>query len=330
MWDLTPGLYSGAYGKGLRSLMVRVFHRLFAPIQWLWATAFFARLCQQYGVAVSFSHNGGYPGGMFNRAAVIGAKLAGVRRNFMVIHGLARHPRWLTLPVDWVHDRLTEWATTGLVAVSSACAQTVKADRFITTLPLVIYNGVPVRAQRSLQEFVREDFIIGFFGELNPHKGLHILVAALPKLPARVGLRIFGKGSECYADRLQAEALALGVKDRVKFCGFVADAAEKMAHVDVVVLPSIEFESFGMVLLEAMQNRKPVVVSNIGGMKEIVQHGATGYVVTAGSEEALAGAILKLVNDRGLADRLGEAGYERLQSHFSVERMVSAYVALAR
>ena len=98
-----------------------------------------------------------------------------------------------------------------------------------------------------------------------------------------------------------------------------------MNKIDVLVVPSIAFESFGMVILEAMKCKTPVICSDFGGMKEVVEDGVSGLVVTAGDDLSLANAITRMLSDAELRLKMGEAGYRRLNEFFTSEKMAAQY-----
>ncbi len=113
----------------------------------------------------------------------------------------------------------------------------------------------------------------------------------------------------------------LGLKDSVLFTGFQSDVSEIIATFDVAVLPS-HFEGMGRVLLEAMAMEKPVVASRVGGIPDLVQHGINGLLVTPGDVEGLAEALMKALNDKGLAEKMGKAGRKMISEKFSADHMV--------
>jgi glycosyltransferase involved in cell wall biosynthesis len=105
-----------------------------------------------------------------------------------------------------------------------------------------------------------------------------------------------------------------------------ADLAAAYAATDVFATPSICFDTFGLVNLEAMEHRKPVVATNFGGSPEVVADGETGFVENPFDVEAFAGRIAALLDDEGLRQRMGEAGYLRLRQRFMIDRLVDEYL----
>jgi glycosyltransferase involved in cell wall biosynthesis len=92
---------------------------------------------------------------------------------------------------------------------------------------------------------------------------------------------------------------------------------------DIFVLPSIQPEPFGLVVIEAMDKRLPVIATNHGGPVEIIDNGKDGYLVPFDTAETMAQYCLKLCDDWRLRKRIGECAQEKKRSMFSLERVVS-------
>lgn len=172
-------------------------------------------------------------------------------------------------------------------------------------------------------------------GRLIARKGHPYLLRALALLQdhPQARLLIVGEGPERPA--LEAEVAALGLAPRVQFTGRICDEALETYYqsCDVFVLPAIvdnsgDTEMLGMVLLEAMRYRKPVVASRVGGIPDIVQDGENGLLVEQKDPQALADAIRRLLDDRSLAARLGQAGYDYARNHFSWQAVLTETLAM--
>lgn len=162
-------------------------------------------------------------------------------------------------------------------------------------------------------------------GRLTYYKGFDVLLRGLAQL-AQARLLLVGQG-ECEA-KLRALTETLGLQERVRFAGHLDDAALDAAYAgaDVFVLPSLDrSESFGMVLLEAMRARLPVVTSAIpgSGVGEVVAAGETGLLVPPGDSRALAAAIERL-QDAGLRETLGRAGRARWADRYTLTASAGA------
>lgn len=158
-------------------------------------------------------------------------------------------------------------------------------------------------------------------GRLVTYKGVEFLIRALENIKAR--LRIIGTGP--LEGALKNLAQERGIADRVEFLGVVSaqDLVTYYHACDVFVLPSItNAEMFGVVQLEAMACRKPVISTNLPtGVSWVNQHGKTGYVVSPGNAEELAQCIQRLINNSQLREEMGEAGRLRVEQHFTSAKM---------
>jgi glycosyltransferase involved in cell wall biosynthesis len=126
-----------------------------------------------------------------------------------------------------------------------------------------------------------------------------------------------------YLSVLKRLAVAHGVADRVVFTGLREDVPAVLAAADVSVMPSLN-EALSNVLLESMAAGAPTVATRVGGTPEAIADGDTGLLVPPGDAAALANAIARLLAERSLALRIGQAARRLIHDRFSVERMVAA------
>ena len=206
----------------------------------------------------------------------------------------------------------------------------------------VVHSGVPLEpflnvkvnknqsqiakqdANHKRQEFGlnENDIVCIFVSRLVPVKGHQYLISAIPEVLENVPsakLVLVGDGE--LRDELEQRALNLGVKDSVIFTGLRHDVPELLAMSDLFVLSSIN-EGMGRVLVEAMAVGLPVVATRVGGVPDVVVDGETGILVPSENSKALASAIVKLLKDENMRQRMGEAGRRRVNPAFGVEAMV--------
>ncbi len=150
-----------------------------------------------------------------------------------------------------------------------------------------------------------------FVGSLIARKGLHILLEALAALPAGTwSLEIVGDGGRdsTYAARIGRQIARLGLAGAVEMRGALDDdgLARAYSRSHVLAVPS-DYEGFGIAYLEAMTFGLPVLASAAGGAAEIVKHGESGFLIPPARPDILADHLLRLVNDRPLLTRLGQA-----------------------
>lgn len=185
----------------------------------------------------------------------------------------------------------------------------------------VVPNGVDIVASTAKDH---EFPTVGIAGRLEPHKGVDLLVAAMPRMPS-VRLLVAGEGSMRSA--LEQQARDLGVHDRVSFVGWLDGVEDFLGHLDAFVLPSRQ-EALPLVLMEAMQAGVPVIASDVGAVGELVRHGHTGLLVPPNSVADIADAVQLLVRDDALRERLARNGQDHSLRHYSKGAMVQRYLRL--
>ena len=176
--------------------------------------------------------------------------------------------------------------------------------------------------------FAPDDYLVGIVAHLAEHKGHKYLIQATKKLKEHTDkIKVIIVGGGPLKFELDEQAKQLKVKDIVYFLGFREDIPRILSSLDLFVLSSY-LEGLGSSLLDAMACRLPVVATRTGGIPEVVAHGKTGLLVPPRSPSALAKAILKLYEDRDLASRLGQKGYEVVRQKFSAEAMAEKIINL--
>ncbi len=198
-------------------------------------------------------------------------------------------------------------------------------------LPYEKINVIPNGVNLNLFNDVQKDYdfrrrfamdnekIILFIGRLVYEKGIQTLVSAMPKILANYHdskLIIAGKGG--MLDELKAQVNSLGLGNKVYFTGHLAskDVQKMYKCADVSVFPST-YEPFGIVALEAMLSGTPVVVSDIGGLNEIVDHGINGMKSYAGNANSLADSILSLLFDPKLCDTVTQNAKAKVKAEYN-------------
>jgi glycosyltransferase involved in cell wall biosynthesis len=209
----------------------------------------------------------------------------------------------------------------------------------VRTIPFGATVSVGDRGQRRRSERRTSAGVhrLLFVGRLVERKGVPHLLRALARLRDSHDVRLDVVGDGPQRSALQTLALELGLQGHVNFHGYVSEEvlARHFRECDVFVLPAItdakgDVEGLGVVLIEAMLNRKPVVASRSGGITDIVRDGSTGLLVPPADVDALTSAIRRLLDDPQLADELAEAGAKDVATRFSWERILGDLESLYR
>jgi glycosyltransferase involved in cell wall biosynthesis len=202
----------------------------------------------------------------------------------------------------------------------------------------VVPNGVDTQRFKPAEDCEEVERQLGiddkqcvlFVGRLIPRKGLHFLAEAAKRIVkerAETMFLIVGEGP--FKNPMISRLKQTGLLGNFVFLGDVSEALLPSLYrcADVFAFPSIQ-EGLGIALLEAQATAKPVVAFNRGGVREAVKHGQTGLLVKPNSQE-LADAILRLLSDTDLSERMGEEGRRFVSDNFSwetcAERMLQVY-----
>jgi glycosyltransferase involved in cell wall biosynthesis len=198
-----------------------------------------------------------------------------------------------------------------------------------------IYNGIeldhysPINKDSQRNKIIDESgldqntILIGAIGRLVWQKGFEYLIESIPltvkDLP---NLRILLIGDGPLRERLGALAERLDVTSNVIFAGFRSDIKEILSSIDILVIPSL-LEGFPVITLEGMAMAKPIIATNIDGIKEQIIDGKSGILIPPRDPNAIANAIIKLTNNKNLAENIGLAARKRVEEEFTVGKMVA-------
>jgi glycosyltransferase involved in cell wall biosynthesis len=235
-------------------------------------------------------------------------------------------------PIRWLNRRAMRHARR-IIAISHSLAAFVRdvegaPPESVTT----IHYGVDVlpaadaegaRRARAALGCGPGDRLIGFVGRLVRQKGVDVLLEAFARVRAdRPDVRLCIVGDGPLRATLAARAARLDVGAAISFAGWQENAAELMPAFDLMVVPS-RWEGLGLVALEALARARPLVVSAVDALPEIVEHRRSGLIVPAGDPGALADAVLELLDDPAFGRIVGRAGHDRVAREFTIERMVT-------
>lgn len=259
---------------------------------------------------------------------------------------IARVPVVITNRLDLGHT-MKGWHRRALKMLSFAMTRVMANSEGVRTMLIekekidpakieLIYNGVnldqfpippkekgPVPPARALR-LAPGDRPIVVVANLWPVKGHEILFEAAVRVTALYPTAKFVLVGTGAARRsfLEARARALAIDKQVLFLGPRQDVPHILPRMEISVLPSLA-EGFSNAILESMAAALPMVATDVGGNREAIVEGETGFLVPPRDPEALANRILRLLDDQALARRMGHAGRERIETTFSLPRMVT-------
>lgn len=232
-------------------------------------------------------------------------------------------------------DNWTSNFCSKLIAVSSSTKRSLVEQGIPENRITVIHNGVnpqKIQHRRGSEDIFRSlrikpgTRLVGVIGRLCPVKGQEDFlrtVSLINRETPDVTWLIVGKDIEFgnkYERKLRDLSKDLNLNGNIIFTGHQEDTFSLLNAMEFLVLPS-KAEGMPLVVLEAMALRKAVIAMDVGGVSEEVQDGKTGVLIPPGDSKALAGAMIKLLNNPRLAKAMGEAGSERVRNYFSESDM---------
>lgn len=237
--------------------------------------------------------------------------------------------RWLK---QWLIGSIAKPAYTSLIAVSKTVKEEYVRAGYEPESIEVIYNGIDSRfltlprVERSAGD-AEQPMQLLFVGRLRVEKGLLVLLRALDLLVNEqasrplLHLNIFGTGDQVYVNELQAFLREKRLENIVTFHGRVSqdELIRQYDLSDIMLVPSLWQEPFGLVIAEAMARGLPVIASHVGGPAEILTDGVDGLLVEPGNERALADAIQYLLIDEQRRARLARAAQATVRERFTIE-----------
>ncbi len=274
-----------------------------------------AKILKSFGDEKILLHCHGVRAGIAGRLAAQNLKIPIVYTEHLWTKEYKTSSYWRGFSQLWVLKVLDK-KTCLTIAPSKAVADFLIEKSIVPEEKIkIIPHGIELPKLSSQPQ--KKTTVIGTIGALLPIKGQIYLIEALKDLSA-VSLWILGSGP--LEEILKKKILVSRLGGQIKIWEDVEEE-EFFRSIDIYIQPSLS-ESFGLAMIKAMAYNLPVVASDVGGMKEIIENGKTGFLVERANPQALAQAIKKIIEDKKLAKKMGQAGRKRVEKLFTLDRMV--------
>ncbi|MDC0253298.1 glycosyltransferase family 4 protein [Bacteriovoracales bacterium] len=339
--------------KTYKSFMERVLHlRTFKPFEftvqkfgqsgkiplWLLAgplsllSSFF--LISKKNCDVLILNNGGYPGGLSNFIMAFWATLKGIKKRYMIVRNYplktyetCRRIRFF----KWFSEK----TLVKIITVSNSLKDCLQEKANIKeTMLQRIYNGINIENKiiayqsNAFSSFSSIEYKVGIIGNLEERKGHDTLFQAwasiITKYP-KAKLFVFASSKSGDKKKLVNLAKKLNISHSIVWFEFMKNIGEAYKFLDVVVMPSKNFESFGRIIVEAMAFGKPIIASNIGGMPELIENEKDGILFEAGNVQKLTYSINKLLESKELRKTISSNGTIKYHSYYTSKVMAQNY-----
>ncbi len=230
------------------------------------------------------------------------------------------------------YDRVLYYLSTRIILVAQILRVrfdwVVNDDKFVT-----VYNGVDLKkiSRQSSSSQIKRD--LGFAesplkivstGRVEPEKGQKFLIEACGRLKERINFHLILVGEvvdQEYARVCENIALEYGIRDRLTLTGYREDIDGILQDADIFVLPSTG-EAFSRAIIEAMAAGRPVVATDVGGTKEAIEDGVSGFVVPPVDAAVMVERIFALATDEKLRQKFGAEARKRVEALFTIEKNV--------
>jgi glycosyltransferase involved in cell wall biosynthesis len=205
------------------------------------------------------------------------------------------------------------------IAISKYHQQKMVERKIPISKTIIVYNGTnETQFQQQQNPHYSDTFSVCTIARLHPQKGLDFLLD-IAKTVSDISFSIYGEGELRIhlENRIQEERIK-----NVDLKGFSNDVSTILNHSDVFLLTS-EWESFGLVITEAMACAKPIIASNVGGIPELLINEKGGYLCEYGNVQAFKIALTTLNNNKELGHEFGQYNLNRFHSHFTLTKMMT-------
>jgi glycosyltransferase involved in cell wall biosynthesis len=261
--------------------------------------------------------------------AAMAARMAGVPSIISTRHSLVARPRRLLVELKYaVAAGFCDW----VVGICDATANNVKSIHSVPARKIVrVYNGsAPVsRVTKELWP-PKTGFTLVYVGRLEPVKNHSLLLNAFrDALSFMPGLRLWMVGDGSERKTMESLTAKLGIASQVTFWGQQLDVAPFFSAADAFIMSS-KSEGLPMSLLQAFSMGLPAIVTDVGGMAEVVRMAEAGFTVPATDPAGMAAAILRLASSEAERAQFSANAEEAFHTRFSLQAMVDAYMNLYR
>lgn len=288
--------------------------------------------------------NGGFPGGESCRIANIVWYKMGRGKSTHNFHNFAVAPRlgfgWYENWLDGIFSKSVKL----FISVSKACLESLKVRKTFKQIDngICIYNGLEdPGSDKKINFDIRENIgvskdtpvclMLGTYEERKGHRFVFESFEQVLREVPEAHLVVCGGSSKEEFKKVDRIRKNTPGGERIHLFGFIHNGASLISQIDVLLIGSQEFESFGYTAVEAMARRKPIVSTNIGGLPEVVgTDNSCGYIVDSKDTEKFSKKVVQLLKSRELRESMGLAGRQRVKRMFAAKQMSEKYLLFIR
>jgi glycosyltransferase involved in cell wall biosynthesis len=286
--------------------------------------------------------NGGYPASLLCRSAIISWRFAGKSKlGVFNFHNSVPTSEKKLGCIESLVDDLVKKSSAHVVTVSRNCLESLAKRPKLNSHPKRSYilNGIGDPLENILPSKIGEKNVepikpyLLMLSTYEPRKGHLFLLKAFQivhQMYPNLLLQTYGFGDNANKAEISNEAERLGLTSFISLNDFTSETDELIQNASVVVVPSQEYESFNLTIIEAMAFGIPVVTTDVGGMPEVLEGSGAGYVCSRNDPNDFAMAINKILGNQELATTMGRCGRATYEKKYTAEKMALEYWKLLK
>lgn len=300
----------------------------------------FRRKLEADNIDCIIASNGGYPGDTLCLQLLRAAKKAGIKKRILLLHNYVGKRNILEKIYYYFYDKNIDNLCTDILTVSQYSKMMIEKNSLFNKKVKVIYNGLTYNNHVNLSKKkiilgindTEQKIKIGMIGNFERRKGHMFFLKSLSELVKRgysfQGVIIGNIFEKEYYDECLNFIEKHKLNTYVKIVEGIYDAGQYSECFDVVVFPSIAYESFGLISLECMMYGIPVIAFRQGGIPEVVEDSKTGFLVDIGEYKEIANKIEFLINKEDTRCEMGKCAYKAYRNNFTNQIMAKNYLKI--
>lgn len=270
------------------------------------------------------NQNGGWPGGELNLAMSCASYLLNIK-NILIIHNLSSYKKSFYSKYIYFRDRIYNKTCSKIITVSKTCKKNLQENTYLKNINVVKNGSQDFSKLKKLKikKIKKKKFIIGYVGHIHERKGIETVLDSLKNSNKEIQFVIIGGGNKNYISKLKSRAIRKRVD--TLFINLQKKTYNFYHKFNLFILPSKKFESFGLVVIEAMSCSRAIICSNFGGMKEIIVNKNNGLLFKKNDSNDLRDKIYFLKQNKKISKKLSKNARLSYQKLYTSDIMVKNY-----
>ena len=311
--------------------ILKILIQLISPIFFIYKIFKFKRLFKNKKFDFLIAQCGNYGTVRSEQAAIIAARLSGIRVTTLVIHHECRKPPIFTRLINYLINQLLKKYITSVICVSKATMKSLKIRSNLLTNSKfeksVIHNGIPItnlpkkNYLKNIIKINKKDINICMLSRITPNKGQNDLIESFSKLEWKIQKKIkiylIGNGKKFYKLELKKKIHNLKLEKKIFIFDYInLDSSKIISSFDLFISLTKDYEGFGLSIAEAMNVKTPIIATNVGAVNEFFNNNC-GRLIEPNNSQQLKNSLKDFVNNKGKWFKKAEFAKKTINKNFS-------------